>query len=158
MSELARKRHEREGYLDPTELTPSEMLDMFFSQLRHQSLGAYSSSQLGRFVAKHLGTTESDDLNHDQLRWRNRMMEFMVDAADADNETFDRWLEDEPFVTAYSAIRKIVSSRNRAEKEIERTALTKVWNLRAGVLDRDEADSAQDPEWLRLIERLTPAE
>lgn len=158
MSELARRRHEQEGFVDPSDLTPPEVLDMFFSELRHPSIGAYSSKELSKFISKHLTSSGENELSHDQLRWQARMAELMIDAAGVDDKTFDQWLNDEPFVTAYTAIRKIVSSKHRSEKEAERTALTEVWNLRAGVLNRDEVDSAQDDEWLRLINRLTPAD
>lgn len=156
MSELADKRHQREGYLNPSELSPVELLDAFFSQLRHPGLSDRPSAEIGEFVASHLGVTDGNELTHDQLAWSHRMQEIMVDMYAIDNEehVLDDWLEhDQPLAAIFDALR--ATRKEFEEKKSERVALFALCDLRAGVLHRREAGESNDEGWLALVRKLS---
>ena len=146
-----------DGYLDPEELSDIEVLDAFLSPFRHPSMETRSSSDIAEAVIDQLGHLPDKDFSAQQLAWRSRLMELMVDVDNVDDSVLDDWLEnDEPLGLIYEALQK---TRGVSEDMgTERKALLELRHLRGGVLNREQANLDDDEQWIRLIHKLMRSE
>ena len=149
--DLSAARRAREGYREPDQVSDQEAVELFLSQVSR--MGApHEPEALGRYVRKLLGDSKEDSLTEEQIAWRARMLQAMVDIDDVDMDQLDQWLEeDEVLGLMYATLRDHQHAGDRAE---ERKALMQLRHLRAGVLHRGEIHEAEEARWDTLVRRL----
>ncbi len=153
--DLAAFRRSRESseYIEPSELSDAEMIEVFLSQLSHPSIRMRSSREVGDFVASLLSPVIDDEPTSQQIAWRQRMMGLMVDVDNLDIDQLDDWLaRDKPLRAIYSALRQ--TKDDYEDKAAERVALKELRHLRGGVIHRQETNPYDDERWLQLTEKL----
>lgn len=146
-------RKKDENYFDPNDIGDQEVVDRFLAQFYHPGALKRSSDELGVYVRELLSGEMQTPASPAQIDWRKRVVDLMVDVGGIDDSTFDHWaVVDGPFRDIFSALRRTYD--NSKDVVNERKALILLLNLRAGVLERDDASRNSDEYWQNLVVRL----